>query len=215
MAKKIAIARPTKIELARLKRRLKLARRIQKIMKDRLSILIMEFLQTVRDCAAVKARLLDRFAEAYRYLSLASGFHGTAVLEKELLRPQTVPILKAGTKNVGGVRIPFFEMEQEKGSATLFETADSSSYVDRSREQAIRCLETLAELAEMERALEFLGMEINKIKRISNALEYMIVPGLYETIRFLTMKFEERDREEVSRLKFVKLLIEKREAHAV
>jgi V/A-type H+-transporting ATPase subunit D len=59
-----------------------------------------------------------------------------------------------------------------------------------------------------------LGDEINKVKRINNALEYVVIPGLDVTIKYLSMKFEERDREEVARLKYVKLLIEKREAYA-
>ena len=85
MAAKVEVTRPTKMELARLKRRHKLATRIQKIVKDRLSILIMEFLQTVKECAAVKERLLSEFQEAFKALSIASGYHGTVPLEKEFL----------------------------------------------------------------------------------------------------------------------------------
>jgi len=59
-----------------------------------------------------------------------------------------------------------------------------------------------------------LGLEISKAKRITNALEYILIPGLELTIKYLTMKFEERDREEAARLKRVKLLIEQRKAYA-
>jgi len=52
-----------------------------------------------------------------------------------------------------------------------------------------------------------LGMEINRTKRITNALEYIIIPSLQATINYLTMKFEERDREEKTRLKRVKVLL--------
>ena len=52
-------------------------------------------------------------------------------------------------------------------------------------------------------------MEINRTKRIVNALEYMVIPGLQATIKFLYMKFEERDREEKSRLKRVKVLLQR------
>jgi V/A-type H+-transporting ATPase subunit D len=77
-----------------------------------------------------------------------------------------------------------------------------------------KCLETSIELAELQKSLKLLGMEINKVKRVNNALEHIVVPDLEATIRYLTMKFEERDREESARLKRVKLLIEQREAHA-
>jgi len=215
MSKKIALARPTKIELARLKRRHKLAKRIQKIVKDRLAILVMEFLQTVRECADVKAKLVEQYAEAYSSLSVTTGFHGNAVLKNELMLPDTMTEISAGTKNVAGVRIPFFETDVVDAMSTQKSTGgDSSSYIDRTSELSRQCLETIIQLAELEKSLEFLGLEINKVKRINNALEYIIIPGLEATIRYLTMKFEERDREEFSRLKFVKLMIEKREAYA-
>ena len=75
--------RPTKIELVKLKRRLSLAQRVQKIVKDRLSILTMEFLQTARDTAEAKRNLLDELSILYKALSVAAGYHGYIALEKE------------------------------------------------------------------------------------------------------------------------------------
>jgi V/A-type H+-transporting ATPase subunit D len=215
MAVKVQVTRPTKIELARLKRRLKLATRIQKIVKDRLSILIMEFLQTVRECASTKDRLLDEFSEAYTGLSLAMGYHGYAQIEQELLVSEMNLKINAGMRNVAGVRMPLFETEKTDVLKTRNRSmTDTSSVLDRSAELSQKCLETLIQLAELQNSLELLGAEINKVKRINNALEFIVIPGLDVTIKYLTMKFEERDREEVARLKHVKSLIEKREAYA-
>lgn len=215
MAKKVQIARPTKIELARLKRRLSLATRIQKIVKDRLSILIMELLQTVRECASVKDRLLTEFSEAYKALSLTAGYHGYACLKKDLLLSEMAMKVNAGSRNVAGVRIPFFEIKKtDEIKAKTKNMADTSSFLDHSTELSRKCLETVIELAELQKSMELLGMEINKVKRINNALEHVLIPGLDMTIKYLTMKFEERDREEATRLKRVKTLIEQREAYA-
>jgi V/A-type H+-transporting ATPase subunit D len=215
MAAKVELTRPTKIELARLKRRHKLAARIQKIVKDRLSILIMEFLQTVKECATVKERQLSEFQEAYKALSLASGYHGSVSLEKELLMSEMAIQLSSGMRNVAGVRMPLFEIDTaDPVRSAVKDRTETSSLLDHSTELARKCLETIIELAELENSLELLGREINKVKRVNNALEYIVIPSLDVTIKYLTMKFEERDREEVSRLKYVKLLIEKKEAYA-
>jgi len=215
MAKKIEVTRPTKIELARLKRRLKLATRIQKIVKDRLSILIMEFLLTVKECASVKERLLTEFSEAYRSLSITAGYHGYVSLKKELLVSEMTIKVNTGTRNVAGVRIPLFEIEKtDPMKSKRKNLADTSSLMDHTARLSRKCLETSIDLAELQRSLELLGMEINKVKRINNALEYIVVPSLDATIKYLTMKFEERDREEAARLKRVKLLMEQREAYA-
>jgi len=215
MATKIQVTRPTKMELARLKRRLKLAQRIQKIVKDRLSLLIMEFLQTVRECAAVRERLLSEFAEAYKAFSFASGYHGEVALEKEMLLSEMSLQVTAGTRNVAGVRLPIFEIEKtDSQTSKVKNLVDGSSIMDHSIARSQKCLETIIQLTELQTSLDLLGTEINKVKRTNNALEYIVIPSLDVTIRYLNMKFEERDREETARLKYVKRLLEQKEAHA-
>jgi len=199
--------RPTKIELVKLKRRLALAQRVQKIVKDRLSILTMEFLQTAREIVEVKRKLVDAFSEAYQALSIATGYHGYIALEKELIASETDLRITAGSRNIAGVRIPSFELEEVRSPMRGYSLLDTSSWLDHAAQLSEKCLKTTIELAELQRSLELLGMEINRTKRITNALEYMIIPALQVTIKYLNMKFEERDREEKARLKRVKVLL--------
>jgi V/A-type H+-transporting ATPase subunit D len=214
MVRKAEVTRPTKIELVRLKRRLKLATRIQKIVKDRLSILIMEFFQTVRECTSVKEKLLAELSEAYRAFSLTVGYHGSIPLGKELLISEITMTVYGGTRNVGGVWVPLFEIETSPTRQTMTNPTDTSSLIDHTTRLSQKFLERIVELAELQGSLDLLGFEINKVKRISNALEYVLIPALDATIKYLAMKFEEREREEAARLKRVKLLIEQREAYA-
>ena len=206
----IKVARPTKIELIKLRRRLTLASRIQKIIKDRVSILIMEFLQIARQTVEAKRKLLDEFSDNYKALSIAAGYHGYIALEKELVASERDLELAAGLRNVGGVRIPAFELKETRGVARGYSLVDTSSWLDQAAQLSERCLETIVDLAELQRGMELLGMEINRTKRILNALEYLIIPSLQATIKYLYMKFEERDREEKSRLKRVKVLLERK-----
>ncbi len=198
--------RPTKIELVRLKRRLSLAKRVQKIVKDRLSILTMEFLQVARESVVKKRSLIEEFARAYRSQTVAAGYHGYIALEKDLVASETDLRITTGSRNVAGVRTPLFELKQGKASWG-YSLIDTSSAVDQAAESFQRCLEAVIELAELQRNLELLGMEIKRAKRVSNALEYVVIPNLQVTIKFLKMKFEEREREEKSRLKRVKVLL--------
>ncbi|HEU65770.1 MAG TPA: V-type ATP synthase subunit D [Chloroflexi bacterium] len=201
--------RPTKIELVKLKRRLSLAQRVQKIVKDRLSILTMEFLQTARDTVEAKRKLLDEFSELYKALSIAAGYHGYIALEKELIATETDLKVTAGLGNVAGVRIPSFELTGTSDEVGMkgYNLADTSSWLDNAAQLSEECLRAIVELAELQRNFELLAMEINRTKRITNALEYIVIPGLQTTINYLNMKFEERDREEKARLKRVKVLV--------
>ena len=207
MPQQLIKVRPTKIELVKLKRRLKLAQRVQKIVKDRLSILTMEFLQTARETVEAKRKLVDAFSEAYKALSIATGYHGYIALEKELIASETDLRITAGSRNIAGVRIPSFELGEIRSPMRGYSLVDTSSWLDHAAQLSEKCLKTTIELAELQRSLELLGMEINRTKRITNALEYMIIPALQVTIKYLNMKFEERDREEKARLKRVKVLL--------
>jgi V/A-type H+-transporting ATPase subunit D len=199
--------RPTKIELVKLKRRLTLAQRVQKIVKDRLSILTMEFLQTARDTVEAKSKLLDQSSQLYKALSLAAGYHGYIAMEKELVATEADLKVTAGSRNIAGVRIPSFELIDNGKPMRGYNMVDTSSWLDRAAQLSEESLRAIVELAELQRNFELLAMEINRTKRITNALEYIIIPRLQVTIHYLNMKFEERDREEKARLKRVKVLV--------
>ncbi len=207
MPQQLIKVRPTKIELVKLKRRLSLAQRVQKIVKDRLSILTMEFLQAARETVEAKKKLVDELSQAYKALSIATGYHGYIALEKELIATETDVKVTAGLRNIAGVRIPCFELRENGRSMRGYSLVNTSSWLDRAAQLSEKSLEAIVELAELQRGLELLGMEINRTKRITNALEYIIIPSLQATINYLTMKFEERDREEKTRLKRVKVLL--------
>jgi V/A-type H+-transporting ATPase subunit D len=208
MAKLITV-RPTKIELIRLRRRKVLAEKIRKILKDRLAILVMEFLQLARETVEAKQSMVDHFGEAYKALSVASGYHGYIALEKELVATEKDLEIVTGSRNVAGSRVPSFELRGAEQAAG-YSMFDTSSWLDQTAVQARQCLEAMVALAELQSTLEILGKEINRTKRIVNALEYLVIPNLQATIRFLNMKFEERDREEKARLKRVKMILEKK-----
>lgn len=203
----IVKVRPTKTELMKLKRRLSLAERVHKILKDRLTILTMEFLQTARETVVARQRLVDVLAEAYEALSIATGYHGYQALEKEFIASEADLKLVAGSRNIAGVRTPSFEFTGRSHTVTGYDLGDTSALLDHASRLFGNCLEATVELAELQRGLELLGMEINRTKRIANSLEYTVVPALEATIGHLHMKFEERDREEKARLKRVKTLV--------
>ena len=210
MPQQLIRVRPTKIELIKLRRRLLLASKIQKIIKDRLSILILEFLQIAKETVEAKRKLLDEFSKAYKALSIAAGYHGYIAMEKELLATERDLEIVTGSRNVAGARVPSLELKETETAIREYNLVDTSSWLDQAAQLFERCLKAVIVLAELQSSLELLGRETKRTKRIVNALEYLIIPSLQATIRFLYMKFEERDREEKSRLKRVKVLLEQR-----
>ncbi len=169
----------------------------------------MEFLQTARETVEAKRKLLDEFSNLYKALSVASGYHGYIALDKELIATESELKITAGSRSIAGVRVPSLELQDSpnKGGMKRYNPVDTSSWLDHAAQLSGECLRAIVELAELQRNFELLAMEINRTKRITNALEYIIIPGLQATINYLNMKFEERDREEKARLKRVKVLV--------
>ena len=69
----------------------------------------------------------------------------------------------------------------------------------------------MGELAEVEKTCNMLADEIEKNRRRVNALEYVMIPELEETIKYISMKLEEQERSNVVRLMKVKDMIQNRD----
>lgn len=69
-------------------------------------------------------------------------------------------------------------------------------------------LPKLLELAEVEKSTQLMADEIEKTRRRVNALEYMTIPSLQETIKYIRMKLDENERGALTRLMKVKDIIQ-------
>ena len=204
--------RPTKIELIRLKRRLSLARRVHGIVKDRLLILTMEFLQVAKENIELREELVEKMEGAYRALGLALGYHGSEQLDRECLVTGRDLKISASTKNVMGVRCPMLEVEglRRRAAERGYSLFDTSAHLDEAAGLFEESLEIMVELGELKKTLDLLGLEIARTKRVTNALEHILIPRIMASIKYLQMKFEEREREEKVRLKRLKIVLSRR-----
>ena len=67
--------------------------------------------------------------------------------------------------------------------------------------------ESIVKLAEVEKTCKIHAIEIETTRRRVNALEYVMIPQLEETIKFITMKLDENERSTIVRLVKVKAMI--------
>lgn len=195
--------RPTKIELIRLRRRLATSIRVQKILSDRLTILVNEYMTRLREAIEKRANVQSMSRTIYRHASMILGLYGLNAL-KYLEEVSPKPKIYVGTENIMGVKV----------KTTILRYGDErlpwgfEDFVKKCRDY----VKAVIDLATAERAVHELGREILAIKRKTNALQYIIVPRLKNTIKVLQMKFDEREREEKARLKRIKHVLERRES---
>ncbi|NJE26221.1 V-type ATP synthase subunit D [Thermococcus sp. MV5] len=202
--------KPTRMELLRLKRRIKLAEKGHKILKEKQDALIMEFFTIYDEAIALRRELNQKIAEAFEQLRLAEIDMGVVRLSETALSVKPNREINIKRRNIMGVPVPLIEAEgfrrdpYERGYAFV----STSPKVDVAAEKFEEVLELAIRLAEIEETLKRLAKEIEKTKRRVNALEYIIIPRMKETVKYISQHLDEMERENFFRLKRVKALLE-------
>jgi V/A-type H+-transporting ATPase subunit D len=187
---------PTRMELSRLKKQLQLSERGHKLLKDKQDELMRQFLDIIRDTRALRDELERKFSAVRHAALLAKApFPEKAVLESSLSSaPQIDFSMK--TKNQMGVYVPVMTFSERQPEASL----SLSPALQASKEKMAELLPDLLKLAQMEKKCVILAAEIEKTRRRVNALEYMTIPQLRETIRFIVMRLEDAERDRITRI---------------
>lgn len=198
---------PNRMELMKLRRRADVARRGHKLLKDKLDELLKEFMSRIAENRRLRADVEAELLDAYGRLAIARAEAGSATIAQALLAGAPSELVTAEERNVMSVHVPVLELgelpEHEGYSLATTPVVLDEALVDLSSVAPL-----MIELAEREKAIELLAAEIERTRRRVNALEYVLIPQLDETIRFVRMKLDESARSDLVRLMKVKALIE-------
>lgn len=209
---------PTRMELNRLKRRLKTARRGHKLLKDKRDELMKKFIEVVKENVRLREKMEGMVMEAHGSFVIARAVMQSENLEEALMFPKKQVDLNVSEENVMSVKVPVFDFEEvEDGDTNIYPYGlhSTSGELDGAVMNLTDAFPVLMSLAEKEKTSQLLAREIEKTRRRVNALEYVMIPQLEETIRYITMKLDENERGNITRLMKVKdmMLEEQRQAH--
>ena len=210
-----ATINPTRMELTRLKGRLKTATRGHKLLKDKRDELMKQFLEIVRKNRELRAKVEKGLEEANAAFTVASAIMGPEMLEQALLYPKQSVELDMKFKNVMSVNVPVYEFHTRNEDPTEvypYGFAQTSGELDTAVDALNRVFQDMLELAEVEKTMQLLAEDIEKTRRRVNALEYVMIPEMQEKIKYITMKLDENERGNITRLMKVKDMV-LQEAH--
>ncbi len=196
----------TRMELLRLKKRLKLAKRGHKLLKDKQDELMRQMMALINEVKDLRISIENEFQSILRGFILAKSEMGPYQAEEALSFPQKKIIVKAEEKNLMSVHVPVFSKEVE-GNIISYGYLNTSGEMDVALIEFEKFLESLLNLAEKEKTVQLLADEIDKTRRRVNALEYKLIPSLEETIKYITMKLAEMERSNLTRLMKVKDIV--------
>jgi len=192
------------MELLTLRKRRKIAERGRDLLREKLDALMIEFFQFVREITALRNKAQKLLTEAYDDFIVAQMAIGSMRLEQTAVGVEDRFTIETKSRNVIGVTIPYIQVILTPLSAFPYNPYDTSIKLDEATLKMAEAIKAIAELSSAEAAVKKLAEAIASTKRRVNSLEYVIIPRMLATIRYIEMHLEEAEREDFFRLKRIK-----------
>jgi V/A-type H+-transporting ATPase subunit D len=195
------------MELLKLRRRVAVAIRGHKLLKDKLDELFKKFFDMARENRSLRREVEEQLTRTYKYFAMARSEVTTQEVVEALSFPRASLEVEVEWDNLMGVKVPSFKVISE-GDYVCYGLAGTPASFDEVIEDYAELLPRMLKLAEMEAAVRLMAIEIEKTRRRVNALEYVLIPSLQETIKYITMKLDEMERSYRTQLMKIKSMQE-------
>ncbi len=206
----MAQIKPTRMELLKLRRKLKLAEKGHKLLKQKNDVLILEFFGTLKSIKKIRKDIGDKLKKAQNSLINAIAIEGEPSIERISSSLSAGTTLDMDKKSIMGVEFP--QIKDIKTEHNEYGYYGQSVELDNAIIRYKELLPMLLKLSEKQLMLRYLADEIKKTKRRVNSLEYLIMPSMESTKKIITFKLEELERESFTRLKKIKAAMKSDEA---
>lgn len=195
---------PTRMELKKLQARLNTAVRGHKLLKDKSDEMVRIFTVIVREDKALREKVEGELSRVMKQFSVARSVTPSYAAESAFAMPSVSVRAECTTESVMGVDVPKMELKKDGKGGLPYAFAEMTSEADYSVEMITALLPDLLKLAQTEKRVRMLAEEIERNKRRVNALEYVMIPQLEETIKYIKDKLSENERAAIVRMMKVK-----------
>ncbi|UWG46644.1 Archaeal/vacuolar-type H+-ATPase subunit D [Halanaeroarchaeum sp. HSR-CO] len=205
--------KPTRKNLMEIEDRIQLSERGHDTLEQKRDGLIMEFMDILDQAQDVREEMEADYDRAQQAIDSARAIEGDVAVRGAAAALKEHPEITVESKNIMGVVVP--QIESSKVKKTLdqrgYGVLGTSAHIDEAAEAYEDLLESIVLAAEVETAMKKMLSEIETTKRRVNALEFKLLPDLYENQEYIQQKLEEQEREEIFRMKKVKAKKEREE----
>lgn len=202
--------KPTRIELIRIGRRIKLAKKGLDLLKMKRSSLVMEFFNISRQVKGMRENLREEVGEAINTLKMAEILEGTMTVERIAFMSADSSV-GLGSKNIMGVKIPELTINYAQTILSeMYRVVSVPPPVNDAIKKFEKIFRFIVEIAEKENSMRKLLYEIDRTKRRSNAIENILVPDLTKAQKRIRMRLDEQERDTFTTLKVIKRKIGQR-----
>ncbi len=198
--------KPTRSELLKAKKQIKLAKSGYSLLKKKRDGLILEFFEILKKAKTLREDLVKEYIVALEKINIARTLEGDLKIKSIAMAIKDVPEVELKTKNIMGVVVPKIESGAlqkhflERGYGFY-----NSASIDEAAAAYEKVVEKIILAAEVETSMRKLLKEIEKTKRRVNALEFVVMPRLDGIKKFINLRLEEMERENIFRMKRIKV----------
>lgn len=197
--------KPTRMELLNIKKKKALAKKGHKLLTEKRDALVAEFLGIIRSRESHRNDFNDLLKQGMDSLIRAEMESGFEELQSIAANAPTAPEVPVTGLNIMGVTVPRIESSGLPDTLPPFYSLHTTtSRLDTTVDLFRTILKKLMVVAEIEGTIEKLALEIEKTRRRVNALEYIFIPRLDNTEKYIEMQLQEREREDFFRRKRMK-----------
>ena len=198
---------PNRMTLLRLRRRLELARRGHKLLKNKQEKLMQNFFGLIRETTGLRSEIEENLLAINDLYIRARIFSGRQAITDALDLSDRKGELEVDTRYEMGIRLPVYKVEFPD-SPPLYRFSSSSPALDELFYDLYDIFPSLLTLASRENALLKMAEELEKTRRRVNALEYVLIPDLEESIKGIERKLSENERATQIRLMKIKDMVQ-------
>ena len=191
---------PTRMELLKLKKRLTLAKRGHKLLKDKEEQLLVEFRKLIGTVREKRKKLEEEIVQFYMECISLKGIFESKAWEEIIMNPFIETEISSKIERIFNIPVKKISVNFKKD----FIPSEHPFFVLLIK-KAKDLLIKLAEITTLENQLYSFSEEIERTRRRVNALEYVLIPQIEEAIKFINFKLEENERASLTRLKHIQL----------
>ena len=205
---------PTRTNLIRVKKDLRFAREGYEILDRKREVLTTELVRVAHEADVLQKEVWKILEGAYRALEKARLTLGSDNVEWAALAANKTVDVHLKLRGIMGVAIPVIEARGEP-QKMLYSLSGTNAALDEASAAFREVLIKTPQLSMLVTTVWRLAGELRKTQRRVNALQHIFIPAYEETVTFIVSSLEEREREEIFRLKWLKTKMTKAAAEAL
>jgi len=195
----------TRMEYFKLRHRLSMAVRGHKLLKDKNEGLIKEFLTLVKAYKEVRQKVDEDLPNCMKMFVLAQISSSSQSISTALEQSKGNLELKIFERNILNIKVSVFDVSVTESNS--YSLIDTPVELDDAITKLKEYFHNIVKVSELEQSMRMLAKEIEKTRRRVNALEYVLIPQLQESIKFIKTKLDEIERSNISRVMKIKEML--------